>query len=127
MFEQHRIVSNYDVLCLTDTQTYSMEGYMWFIGISHCRMTVREDGGVMLFAGRGIEGKFLGLTVNDHLGEDEHCGGIIEKNIDVGVIFVPEGVTNQKIKDYIKGSMVEYSSKRLAVLEGQQTQLPGAI
>ncbi|KAL1422870.1 hypothetical protein MTO96_038457 [Rhipicephalus appendiculatus] len=95
MFDQHRIVSNCDVLCLTDTQAYSVEGYMWFIGISHCPMTVREDGGVMLFAGRDIEGKDLGMTINDHLGEGEHCRCLIEKNIDVGVIFFREGVTNQ--------------------------------
>ncbi|KAL1432864.1 hypothetical protein MTO96_013059 [Rhipicephalus appendiculatus] len=103
MFEQHRIVSNCDVLCITDPQPYSMEGYL-FIGISHYPMTVREVGGVMLFAGRDIERKDLGMTINDHLGEGEHCRGLIEKNIDVGVIFVREGVTNQEIKDYIKGA-----------------------
>ncbi|KAL1416233.1 hypothetical protein MTO96_006491 [Rhipicephalus appendiculatus] len=89
MFEQHRIVSNCDVLCLTDTQTYSMEGYMRCIGISHCPMTVREDGRVMLFAGRDIEGKDLGMTINDHLGEGEHCWRFIEKNIDPVVVALP--------------------------------------
>ncbi|KAL1415544.1 hypothetical protein MTO96_029182 [Rhipicephalus appendiculatus] len=118
MFEQHRLVSKCDVLCLTDTQTYSMEGFMWFIGISHCPMTVHEDGGVMLFAGRDNEGKDLGMTINDRLGEGEHCRGLIEKNIDVGVIFVLEGITNQEIKDYIKGDMVEYASYRPTMLIG---------
>ncbi|KAL1444719.1 hypothetical protein MTO96_045428 [Rhipicephalus appendiculatus] len=102
MFEQHCVVSNCNVPCLTDTQTFSMEGYMWFIGISYGPMTVREDGAVMLFAGRDIEGKDLAMTINDHLGEGEHCRGLIGKNIDVCDIFVREGVSNQEIKDYIK-------------------------
>ncbi|KAL1484071.1 hypothetical protein MTO96_032786 [Rhipicephalus appendiculatus] len=65
-----------------------------------------------------IEGKDLGMTTNDHLGEGEHFRGLTEKNIDVGVIFVREGATNQEIKDYIKGTMVEYGSYRPTMLVG---------
>ncbi|KAL1424886.1 hypothetical protein MTO96_019748 [Rhipicephalus appendiculatus] len=72
----------------------------------------------MLFAGRDIEGKDLGRTVNDHLGEGEHCRGLIEKKIDVGVIFVREAITNQEIKNYIKGAMVKYGSYRPTMLIG---------
>ncbi|KAL1446017.1 hypothetical protein MTO96_028953 [Rhipicephalus appendiculatus] len=56
----------------------------------------------MLFAGRYIEGKDLDTAINGHLGEREHCRGLIEKNMDVAVIFVQESIINQEIKDYIK-------------------------